>query len=884
MPKSISNGNHQLFVRVKDSLNKWSLTEQKTFTVDSTLTPVDNSNKIITAEYFIDTDPGVGNGIAITVTNSDSININSNIAIPKSISGGFHQLFIRVKDSLNIWGITEQRAFYVDTTLKITSVNPKLVAAEYFFGADSGIGKGTAVNVSMADSILQNIGMVLPVLPVGATSLNIRYKDSLGKWGLVESRNLNVVCKPDLGKDTSVVICSSKFVNITGLYNYKSYASYIWSTTRPDSVTQSGNDTLIVTGIYGCKDTALVSVRILSPVTSITNLNGCDSIVYNGNKYFNSFSKTDTIKTTGGCDSIYNVTNIIVNKVNPVKTNVIINGCNSVFFNNSYYFTSTILKDTVKSVSGCGDSLYKTINIKVYKILPVSNFITLSGCNSVYYNLKYYTASTEVDDTVRSVTGCDSIYNIVYITINNSSPLSDTVNLNSCDSVFFHNVVYKHSNTIIDTLRTPNGCDSLYFVTMININNINISGNLISANNKTIPNVSLNIAGTNTLTGTFTGNYNFNCISDRMVNTVSATKNNDVNKANGVTALDIALVQSHILQKNLLNSPYKIIAADVTGDGKVTALDIVYMKRLILGIDTTFTNLITHQKRLWAFVDSSYKISDTINPFPIKDSIIVTNTNSLNQTLIGCKLGDVNWDWNPAIAKQQVNNTDAIELMYSIAPQSYKTSDSYIHIPVKVKNFKNMLGMQFTISFDPSVMQWQGIGNNPLGIETGTSYADDGSISFLWVDPKNVIKTLDDGSLLMELIFARTGDCTNLQFEINSSVTTIAAYDKDENFHNIVLKQSMKTIPDIINESWKVVSNPATTGKISVQLQLKDSKTVLFKLVDVSGKILYMQKNDGIKGVNTFILRAEPLIPNGIYFLQVIGIEGDKVKKVIVQN
>ena len=139
------------------------------------------------------------------------------------------------------------------------------------------------------------------------------------------------------------------------------------------------------------------------------------------------------------------------------------------------------------------------------------------------------------------------------------------------------------------------------------------------------------------------GNYN-----------LKATKNNDVNKSNGVTSIDLALIQSHILGKLLLNSPYKIIAADVNGDGNLTALDIVNIKRLILGIDTTFNNTITNQKRLWVFVDSSKTISSLTTPFIIKDSISITNLNAnqINQTFTGIKLGDVNWDWSPLLPRQ----------------------------------------------------------------------------------------------------------------------------------------------------------------------------------------------------------------------------------------
>ena len=148
----------------------------------------------------------------------------------------------------------------------------------------------------------------------------------------------------------------------------------------------------------------------------------------------------------------------------------------------------------------------------------------------------------------------------------------------------------------------------------------------------------------------------FSCINYASNDTIHLSKNNDVNKSNGVSAVDIALVQSHILGKNILNSPYKLIAADVTGDGKVTALDIVYLKRLILGVDTTFINSTTKQNRLWEFVDSIYKFGDSTNPFPYKDSIVFSalNTNLTNKTFIAVKLGDVNWDWNPASLRAPV--------------------------------------------------------------------------------------------------------------------------------------------------------------------------------------------------------------------------------------
>jgi hypothetical protein len=50
------------------------------------------------------------------------------------------------------------------------------------------------------------------------------------------------------------------------------------------------------------------------------------------------------------------------------------------------------------------------------------------------------------------------------------------------------------------------------------------------------------------------------------------------------------LIQRHILGIQPLNSAYKMIAADATNDGKVTAADLTELRKLILGITNELPN------------------------------------------------------------------------------------------------------------------------------------------------------------------------------------------------------------------------------------------------------------------------------------------------------
>ena len=261
------------------------------------------------------------------------------------------------------------------------------------------------------------------------------------------------------------------------------------------------------------------------------------------------------------------------------------------------------------------------------------------------------------------------------------------------------------------------------------------------------------------------------------------------------------------------------------------------------------------------------------------DSISYTglSANKTNQTFIGCKLGDVNWDWNPATAKPVNNNNNAIELSYS--PVKVVNSD-LINIPVKVKNFKDLQGMQFTVHFNAEVMKWKGIENNLLNFETGTNHAEEGNISFLWVDPSNTIKTLEDGSVMMNLVFERTGKCINEQLELNDDVTSIAVYDKDYQLHGLVLKPAMIN-SDILSETWTVSPNPTTNGVIHVQMNLKDNKSLVFRLIDNTGRLIMTKQVEGSKGNNNINLK-DGNIPSGTYFLQALGIEG--VKQLRINN
>lgn len=101
---NLSPGFNRLMLRAKDITGKWTHTHIRTFYKSSI--PADLAN-IVQAEYFINTDPGIGSGINIPVLNPATK--LENLEFVADLSGlplGKHLLFIRSKDVTGKWSIT----------------------------------------------------------------------------------------------------------------------------------------------------------------------------------------------------------------------------------------------------------------------------------------------------------------------------------------------------------------------------------------------------------------------------------------------------------------------------------------------------------------------------------------------------------------------------------------------------------------------------------------------------------------------------------------------------------------------------------------------------------------------------------------------------------
>ena len=177
----VTPGFHRMYIRAFNDLGVWSVVEDKLFyVVDSTTSAPTFYNTNIAVEYFVDTDPGPGNGTAIPVTPGDTVNVLASLPMT-GYTPGFHYLYVRAKTTEGVWSVIDEHQFFIQDTASSNSTDYLTnTDVEYFIDTDPGLGSGTPITITPGDTV--NIRSSIPTVGLlpGFHYLYLRAKTSEG--------------------------------------------------------------------------------------------------------------------------------------------------------------------------------------------------------------------------------------------------------------------------------------------------------------------------------------------------------------------------------------------------------------------------------------------------------------------------------------------------------------------------------------------------------------------------------------------------------------------------------------------------------------------------------------------------------------------------------
>lgn len=414
-----------------------------------------------------------------------------------------------------------------------------------------------------------------------------------------------------------------------------------------------------------------------------------------------------------------------------------------------------------------------------------------------------------------------------------------------------------------------------------NYNLTSITGSVKTENDASIAGVNLTTSQNGTNMGTALsntiGNYSISNLIRGNNYTVQATRE-DL-PLNGVTTFDVALMSKHILGIAPLNSPYKIIAADVNRDGDISGLDLLNTRRMILRLQTAFPN----STPSWRFVDKRYRFADPTNPLAEDFPEVVNFTNmprGSQADFVGIKVGDVNGSATigtsttlRGVHKALVFNTEDIVME---AGKEYK-------VTFKSDDF-NAQAYQFTLNHTEGV--------EIVRIENGL-FPDMTSGNFGQF--KTALTTTWNGNFegKAEDIFTivlRAKQNTQLSdvLTIGSNLTTAEAYSKEGDVMDVKLVFAPDTKGgkggNTEGGSFVLYQNEPNpfTNQTKISFNLPTESNVRLTVYDVAGRILKTIEQKFAKGYNEVPLTKEDIQATGILYYRLATPTHSATKKMIV--
>ncbi|NND09500.1 MAG: T9SS type A sorting domain-containing protein, partial [Saprospiraceae bacterium] len=400
-------------------------------------------------------------------------------------------------------------------------------------------------------------------------------------------------------------------------------------------------------------------------------------------------------------------------------------------------------------------------------------------------------------------------------------------------------------------------------------------GNIATENGDMIEKVEVSATGENLAANMTTGAdglYDFQ-IPMGMVTTITPRKN--IDHANGVSTMDLIILQKHIIGMELMGSPYKLIAADVNKDGFINALDLLEMRRLILGEISDFEN-----SDSWRFLLKDYEFM-TNEPqselFPER-LIISVDQPQMKRDFLGIKIGDLDLDSDPTkraarSGKQLVFHTEDRELV----------KGQKISIPFVVNSTTLYEGFQFTINTaTENVSVVDAFGNDALGFmrsNFGFTRSDDGMVTVSWhADRGQDLRGDQVFSIVLEV---NENTMISDALSIDGKVTPAISFPEEGSAAGVAMNFTSGGI-DYELDLFQNEPNPFVEST-TIRFTLPKSSEAKLNIYDITGKHLKEIRGMFSKGLNQVALNANELTAKGLIYYE-LEVEGTKlIKKMIIQ-
>ncbi len=357
---------------------------------------------------------------------------------------------------------------------------------------------------------------------------------------------------------------------------------------------------------------------------------------------------------------------------------------------------------------------------------------------------------------------------------------------------------------------------------------------------------------------------------------VNPSKNDDV--SNGVSTLDLVLIQRHVIGLQDLEGAHNLIAADINKDDMISAIDIVDLRKVILGIKDNFTD-----NDSWRFVDADFVFNDPTDPWAtaIPESYDINNINEdvvIDFTAI--KVGDVNNSVELTNATSNSAEVRSSETLSIVADITDATDGKIASIPVYAEANMTLAGAQMTINLGAEVT-FAAIESGSINITThnvGLRFADRGIVTLSWDNTDGI--DIKSGDVLFNIV-VEAASYDNSTIAVTSDVTAAEAFNTNDEVMNVEL-----SIRDNAKSGFALMQNTPNPfhNFTEISFNLPQAMNATITVFDVNGRTLRTISSKYDKGNNTIRLEKSELGTSGVLYYQLQAGDYTANKKMVVFN
>lgn len=326
---------------------------------------------------------------------------------------------------------------------------------------------------------------------------------------------------------------------------------------------------------------------------------------------------------------------------------------------------------------------------------------------------------------------------------------------------------------------------------------------------------------------------------------VQAFKDDDHNQ--NISTLDLIHITRHILGRDILESPYLLIAADINNSKSITTIDLIQLRKLILGISTNFSNNLS-----WRFIPADYQFRNPKAPWQEFPEEIVISQRQASQRLdfIGIKIGDV---INASAVEPRSNNATVLMQLkddYLLPGEKYALT---LRLPKD-----RVHGIQFSIDFNQASLE-------------NIIYKQIPAEHVFWNKERHQLSIASNGFINGELltleVMVSKPQLLSETLKLNERSISAEVYTKDLNVVPLQLQFEGISEPSTF-ELFQNIPNPFNI-ETSIPFFIPNPGLVQLKVFDNNGRVVLQRRQNFPKGKHHFDLYFKQEVPAGIYMYSV---------------